>query len=105
MLRASGSCDDQTGRSLSRQASSANQAEWSLHDQTGKSASPCSSVASASPHPRLGDAEATGRKGRPPVVPEPRLSTPLGGKAENPDPRHACAGESLNKTDGLSNSR
>jgi len=105
MLRASGSCDDQTGRSLSRQASSANQAEWSLHDQTGKSASPCSSVASASPHPRLGDAEATGRKGRPPVVPEPRPSTPAGGRHGSKRSRSKPDRELLSTIGGLSNSR
>ena len=73
--------------------------------QTYEMESPCSSVASASPHPVPGGVEATGRKGRPPAVPEPRPSTPAGGKAENPDPRHACAGELLNALDGLSNSR
>ncbi len=67
--------------------------------------SPCSSVASASPHPVLGDVEATGRKGRPPAVPEPRPSTPAGGKHENQEPRHACDGELLSTKGGLSNSR
>ena len=67
--------------------------------------SPCSSVASASPHPVPGDVEATGRKGRPPTVPEPRPSTPAGGNDEDQDPRHACAGELLNTIGGLSNSR
>lgn len=73
--------------------------------QTHEVESPCSSVASASPHPVPGGVEATGRKGRPPAVPEPRPSTPAGGKDENKDPRRACAGELLNTTDGLSNSR
>ena len=67
--------------------------------------SPWSSVASASPHPVPGDPEATGRKGRPLAVPDPRPSTPAGGMDENQEPRHACAGELLNTTDGLSNSR
>ncbi len=67
--------------------------------------SPCSSVASASPHPVLGDVEATGRKGRPPTVPDPRPSTPAGSKDEDQESRHACAGELLNTMDGLSNSR
>jgi len=73
--------------------------------QTCEVESPCSSVASASPHLLQGGVEATGRKGRPPVVPDPRPSTPAGGKVENQEPRHPCAGASLNTTDGLSNSR
>jgi hypothetical protein len=67
--------------------------------------SPCSSVASASPHLVPGDVEATGRKGRPPVVPDPRPSTPAGGRHEDEPPRRTCAGELLNTMDGLSNSR
>ena len=67
--------------------------------------SPWSSVASASPHPVLGDVEATGRKGRPPAVPEPRPSSPAGGQEENQEPRRPCDGELLNTMDGLSNSR
>ena len=75
------------------------------HPQTDELESPCSSVASASPHPVLGDVEATGRKGRPQTVPDPRPSTPAGRKIEDQDPRHACAGKLLNTMDGLSNSR
>ncbi len=67
--------------------------------------SPCSSVASASPHPVPGGVEATGRKGRPPVVPEPRPSTPAGGKDEDSGPRHTRGGKLLNTMGGLSNSR
>jgi len=77
----------------------------SCNHQTWGSESPCSSVASASPHPVPGGVEATGRKGRPPAVPDPRPSTPHGGKNEDQEPRHACAGELLNTMDGLSNSR
>jgi len=67
--------------------------------------SPCSSVASASPHPVPGGVEATGRKGRPPAVPDPRPSTPAESMDENQQPRHACDGELLNTMHGLSNSR
>ncbi len=73
--------------------------------QTYESESPCSSVASASPHPVPGGVEAAGRKGRPPAVPDPRPSTPAGGEDENQGSRHACAGELLTTMDGLSNSR
>ncbi len=88
-----------------RQATRAPCASESGSIQTCGFESPCSSVASASPHPVPGGVEATGRKGRPPAVPEPRPSTPAGGKDEEQDPRHACAGELLNTMDGLSNSR
>ena len=88
-----------------RQAMRAPCASESGSIQTCGFESPCSSVASASPHPVPGGVEATGRKGRPPTVPEPRPSTPAGGKDEEQDPRHACAGELLNTMDGLSNSR
>ena len=88
-----------------RQATRAPCASESGSIQTCGFESPCSSVASASPHPVPGGVEATGRKGRPPTVPEPRPSTPAGGKDEEQDPRHACAGELLNTMDGLSNSR
>ena len=67
--------------------------------------SPWSSVASASPHPVPGDAEATGRKGRPPAVPEPRPSAPAGGMDEHQEPSSARGAELLNTLDGLSNSR
>ena len=73
--------------------------------QTGELESPWSSVASASPHPRLGVVEATGRKGRPPAVPEPRPSTPAGGIDEHQQPGPARGAELLNTKDGLSNSR
>ncbi len=73
--------------------------------QTFGPESPCSSVAATTPHPVLGDVEATGRKGRPSVVPDPRPSTPAGGNDENRKSRHARDGESLNTMDGLSNSR
>ena len=88
-----------------RQATRAPCASESGSIQTCGFESPCSSVASASPHPVPGGVEATGRKGRPPAVPEPRPSTPAGGKDEEQDPRHARAGELLNTMDGLSNSR
>ena len=77
----------------------------SWRQQTGGLESPCSSVASASPHPVPGGVEATGRKGRPPVVPEPRPSTPAGGKDEDPEPRRTCGRKLLNTTSGLPNSR
>lgn len=73
--------------------------------QTGGLESPWSSVASASPHPRLGVVEATGRKGRPPAVPEPRPSTPAEGKDEHQETGSARGAELLNTKDGLSNSR
>jgi len=73
--------------------------------QPGELESPWSSVASASPHPGLGGVEATGRKGRPPAVPDPRPSTPAGGMHENQEPRRPCGGKLLNTMDGLSNSR
>ena len=76
---------------------------WS--PQTGGLESPCSSVASASPHRVPGGVEATGRKGRPPVVPEPGPSTPAGGKDEDQGPRPERGGELLNTTGELSNSR
>ena len=75
------------------------------NNQTGALESPWSSVASASPHPVPRGVEATGRKGRPPAVPEPRPSTPAGGKEEYQDPRPTRGGELLNTMDGLSNSR
>ncbi len=77
----------------------------SWRHQTGGLESPWSSVASASPHSVLGGVEATGRKGRPPAVPEPRPSTPAGGKDGNPEARYACGGALLNTMGGLSNSR
>ena len=67
--------------------------------------SPWSAAASASHPPVLRDVEATGRKGRPPAVPEPRPSSPAGGQQENQEPRRPCDGELLNTMDGLSNSR
>jgi len=67
--------------------------------------SPCSSVASASPHPVPGGVEATGRKGRPPAVPDPRPSTPTGVRTEYQEPHAGRHGELLNSMDGLSNSR
>ena len=67
--------------------------------------SPCSSVASASPHPVLGGVEATERKGRPPAVPEPRPSTPAGGQDEYQVPHPRRRGELLKTMGGLSNSR
>jgi transposase InsO family protein len=67
--------------------------------------SPWSSVASASPHPALGGGEATGRKGRPPAVPEPRPSTPAGGKDNDQASRPRRGGDLLNTMGGLSNSR
>ena len=96
------SCSSESWRQQTDGASCALQ-PW--RQQTGGFESPWSSVASASPHPRLGDVEATERKGRPQAVPEPRPSTPAGGNDENQDPHHACAGELLNTMDGLSNSR
>ncbi len=74
-------------------------------NQIGGSESPWSSVASASLHKVPGGVESTARKGRPPAVPDPRLSTPAGGEDENQRSRHACVGELLNTMDGLSNSR
>ncbi len=76
---------------------------WS--HQTCGLESPWSSVASASPHPVPGGVEATERKGRPPAVPDPRPSTPAGGKDEDQEPRPGRRGELLNTMDGLSNSR
>ena len=67
--------------------------------------SPWSSVASASPHLVPGGVEATERKGCPPAVPDPRPSTPAGGKDEYREPHPAYGGELLNTMDGLSNSR
>ncbi len=61
--------------------------------QTCEAESPCSSVAAASPHPVLGDVEATGRKGRLPVIPDPRPSPTAGDNDENQESRHACARE------------
>ena len=74
-------------------------------NQTAGLESPWSSVASASPHPRLGGVEATGRKGRPPAVPEPRPSTPPASTDEYQEPGPARGAELLNTKDGLSNSR
>ncbi len=74
-------------------------------NQTGGLESPWSSVASASPHPVPGGVEATGRKGRPAAVPEPRPSPPAGGLDEHQGLGSARGAELLNTIDGLSNSR
>ncbi len=74
-------------------------------NQTSGLESPWSSVASASPHPVPGGVEATERKGRPPAVPDPRPSTPVGGKDEYREPHPVHGGELLNTIGGLSNSR
>ena len=92
-------------RRLRRQTTRLSPGSQSCNYQTGECESPWSSVASASPHSRLGDVEATVRKGRPQAVPDPRPSTPAGGKDEYQRPNAGCAGELLNKMDGLSNSR
>ncbi len=88
-----------------RQAMRASCVSESGSTQTCGLESPCSSVASASSHPVPGDVEATGRKGRPLAVPEPRPSTPAAGRHVEQEPRHARAGKSLSKKSGLSNSR
>ena len=92
-------------RRLRRQAAKMSPGSRSCSDQTGECESPWSSVASASSHPMLGGVVATERKGRPQAVPEPRPSTPAGGKNEHQQPSAGCAGELLNTMDGLSNSR
>lgn len=97
--------DAREARRQRRQAGRLSSGLESCSHTTGGLESPWSSVASASPHPVLGGVEAAERKGRPPAVPDPRPSTPAGGKDEDQEPRHACAGELLNTMDGLSNSR
>jgi transposase InsO family protein len=90
---------------VSQQSARMSYASELRSNQTGGLESPWSSVASASPHPRLGGVEATGRKGRPPAVPEPRPSPPAGGLHEHQEPDPARGAELLNTKGGLSNSR